>query len=225
MWRLSLSTSNVYFPFSLQPKDDQSTCVEASNLQSPLQHQAVHNWPGKALPADVGAPQQWQQTRPPGQTAAGWGQWERLNDHTPPASHLNCLERAGFSLLCEWLSSALSFTPTYEQPAHAHICHLLHQSWTHQHLLSQMKPGTFRLRVWDFWNAICTWWAWGLWCHATSSVLGTVDFSCFPLVVREYPAVISDLFINGLRMLCVLHFSMLPHSSLNSNPRFISFTP
>lgn len=50
------SDSLVLLVIVPQPEDGQSTHLEAAYLQPPFQHQAVHNGPGKALSADVGAP-------------------------------------------------------------------------------------------------------------------------------------------------------------------------
>ena len=76
---------------SLQPEDDPGLCVEAANLQPPVQHQAVHHRPGEALPADVGAPFVWEEAGSPHQLPPNREQPECLNfkphippQHTPP---------------------------------------------------------------------------------------------------------------------------------------------
>ena len=74
---------------SLQPEDDPGLCVEAANLQPPVQHQAVHHRPGEALPADVGAPFVWEEAGSPHQLPPNREQPECLNfkPHIPPPTH------------------------------------------------------------------------------------------------------------------------------------------
>lgn len=52
---LSNPDSLALFVLLPQPEDGPGSCLEAAYLQPSFQHQAVHNGPGKALFANVGA--------------------------------------------------------------------------------------------------------------------------------------------------------------------------
>lgn len=107
-----------------QPEDGQSTCMETANLQPLVQHQAVHNGPGEALSADVGAPQQRQQARPHGQTPNSRNQRECLNwKHAPPRNPNRFIHYQVSLELPVLYQLVLAFngTPPSMEPAHGHI--------------------------------------------------------------------------------------------------------